>query len=125
MGGTAGLPRRVDGPPDREVIEELYARAKNLVPEASEGRSYGMPALRYRDSPLLSVMQAKTHVGLYPFSPAVVDAVSGELDGYSYSKGTIRFTAGHPLPVDLVERIVLMRRDEIDAAKERRPPVVE
>ncbi|QAY72174.1 DUF1801 domain-containing protein [Agromyces protaetiae] len=108
----------IDGP-DRDAIDAIYARARNLVPEASEGRSYGMPALRYRDSPLVAVMQAKAHLGLYPFSPAVVDAVSGELDGYSFSKGTIRFSAEHPLPVDLVERIVLMRRDEIDAAKDK------
>ena len=89
------------------------------MPEAVEGVSYGMPALRYRDSPLVSVMSTKDHLGLYPFSPAVVTAVSDELDGFSWSKGTIRFTAEHPLPDGLVDRIILLRRDEIDAAKRR------
>ena len=106
-------------PPERDLIERIRARAVALVPDAVEGVSYGMPALRYRDRPLLSVMQARGHIGLYPFSPAVVDAVSGELDGYSYSKGTIRFTADHPLPDGLVDRIVALRRDEIDAASGR------
>ncbi len=102
--------------PNRSVMADVQRAALALVPDAAEGVSYGMPALRYRDRPLLSVMQAKGHIGLYPFSPAVVDAVSGELDGYSYSKGTIRFTADHPLPEGVVDRIVTLRRDEIDAA---------
>jgi uncharacterized protein YdhG (YjbR/CyaY superfamily) len=101
--------------PERDLIERIRARAVSLVPEAVEG----MPALRYRDSPLVSVMSAKGHIGLYPFSPAVVDAVSGELEGYSWSKGTIRFTPEQPLPDSVVERIILLRRDEIDAAKKR------
>ncbi|GGI44566.1 hypothetical protein GCM10010932_05250 [Agromyces flavus] len=105
--------------PDRSAMAEVQRAALDLVPEAVEGVSYGMPALRYRDRPLLSVMQAKGHIGLYPFSPAVVDAVSGELGGYSFSKGTIRFTADHPLPDGLVDRIVALRRDEIDAASAR------
>ncbi|WP_139418115.1 iron chaperone [Agromyces laixinhei] len=105
--------------PERDLVERMRAQAMSLVPEAVEGRSYGMPALRYRESPLVSVMSAKDHIGLYPFSPEVVSAVSGELDGYSWAKGTIRFTAEHPLPDSLVERIILLRRDEIDAAKAR------
>ena len=105
--------------PDRDLIERIRGRAVSLVPDAVEGTSYGMPALRYRDSPLLAVMSTKDHIGLYPFSPEVVSAVEGELDGFSWSKGTIRFTATHPLPDSLVDRIVLMRRDQIDAAKKR------
>lgn len=104
---------------EAELVEHIRAQAVALVPDAVEGMSYGMPALRYRDSPLLSVKSAKGHIGLYPFSPEVVGAVSAELDGYSWSKGTIRFTAEQPLPDALVERIVLLRRDEIDAAKQR------
>jgi uncharacterized protein YdhG (YjbR/CyaY superfamily) len=101
---------------DHEVVEHVRAVAREAVPEAVDGLGYGMPALRYRDRPLLSVMPARRHIGLYPFSPAVVDAVAGQLDGYSFSKGTIRFSADHPLSDDLVRRIVLLRRAEIDQA---------
>ncbi|RNM15268.1 iron chaperone [Nocardioides pocheonensis] len=98
------------------AVEHVRALARALVPEAVDGLGYGMPALRYRDRPLLSVMPAKHHIGLYPFSPAVVEAVAGRLDGYSFAKGTIRFTEDHPLTDDLVEDIVRLRRDEIDRA---------
>jgi uncharacterized protein YdhG (YjbR/CyaY superfamily) len=105
--------------PDRTAMAKVQRAALALVPEAVEGVSYGMPALRYRDRPLLSVMQAKGHIGLYPYSPAVVSAVSDQLDGYSWSKGTIRFTADNPLPDGLVDRIVTLRRGEIDEASGR------
>lgn len=105
--------------PERDLIERIRARAMALVPDADEGTSYGMPALKYRGSPLLSVMSAKEHIGLYPYSPLVVSAVEAELGGFSYAKGTIRFTPEHPLPDSLIDRIVLLRRDEIDAKKKR------
>jgi uncharacterized protein YdhG (YjbR/CyaY superfamily) len=103
---------------DDDAVEHVRALAREVVPEAVDGTGYGMPALRYRDRPLLSVVPARHHIGLYPFSPAVVDAVAGELGGYSFAKGTIRFTATHPLPDDLVRRIVRLRREEIDRALE-------
>ncbi|WP_350347859.1 DUF1801 domain-containing protein [Agromyces sp. G08B096] len=114
MGELSDYIAGLDGP-DRDVIERIRARAVALVPDAEEGRSYGMPALRYRGSPLLSVMSTKDHIGLYPYSPAVIDHVAGDLEGFSRSKGTIRFSADHLLPDTLVDRIVLLRRDEIDA----------
>lgn len=106
--------------PARSAIDAVYRVARATVPDAVEGVGYGMPALRYRDKPLLAVMQAKAHLGLYPFSPAVIESVADELEGFDTAKGTIRFTPQHPLPVDVVTRIVSRRRDEIDAAAGRR-----
>ncbi|MGR0219802.1 iron chaperone [Agromyces sp. ZXT2-6] len=107
----------VDGldEPARSTIRGIYGIARETVPDAVEGVGYGMPALRYRDKPLLSVMQAKAHLGLYPFSPAVIESVADRLAGFDTAKGTIRFTAEHPLPDDVVADLVRARRAEIDA----------
>lgn len=102
--------------PVRSAIDDVYRVARAAVPDAVEGMGYGMPALRYRDKPLLSVMQAKAHLGLYPFSPAVIEAVADRLGGFDLAKGTIRFTPEHPLPDDVLADLVRLRRDEIDAA---------
>ncbi|GEL94336.1 iron chaperone [Cellulomonas composti] len=106
----------LEGLPDgtREVVGHVYARARSLVPEAEDGVGYGMPALRYRGKPLLSVMVAKGHIGLYPFSPPALDTVRDELGDFSTAKGTVRFTPEHPLPDDVLDRLVLARRAEID-----------
>lgn len=106
-------------PAERDALERIRARAVALVPDAEEGMGYGMPALTYHGRPLLSVRATKTHLGYYPFSADVVDRLQADLDGVDWSKGTIRFQPEHPLPDELISKLVLLRRDEIDAAGSR------
>ena len=73
-----------------------------------------VPALRLDGRPLLGITAAARHLSLFPFSPAVVEAVAPDLAGYSLSKGTIRFSADQQLPDDVIERIVVLRRAELD-----------
>ncbi|MDR7111087.1 uncharacterized protein YdhG (YjbR/CyaY superfamily) [Microbacterium trichothecenolyticum] len=76
-----------------------------------------MPALVYRGKPLLSVMRAKKHIGVYPFSPDAVSAVADALAGHpgiGLDKGTIRYQPNHPLPDDVVRALVRARREQID-----------
>ncbi|HEY4226194.1 MAG TPA: DUF1801 domain-containing protein [Pseudolysinimonas sp.] len=101
------------------ALGAIALRAEQLVPGLEEGVSYGMPALRYRGRALLSVRATTGHLGYYPFSPSVVDSVAARLKGFSLSKGTVRFSLEHPLPPTIVDRMILARRDEIDAALDR------
>src|SRR6478752_1687452 len=98
---------------DGEALAHVRDLALEVCPEAEEGRSYGMAALRYRGKPLLGFVAAKAHLSVFPFSPAAVDAVAPELEGFSLSKGTIRFTADHPLPDDVVRELVRVRIAQI------------
>ena len=99
--------------PDRAALERIRRVVKELVPQAEEGKSYGMPALRYNKRPLVGFVAAKKHLSLFPFSPAVIDALTDRLDGFELSKGTIRFTAEHQLPDDVLRDVVMLRLDEI------------
>ncbi|MGF6821955.1 uncharacterized protein YdhG (YjbR/CyaY superfamily) [Microbacterium sp. ZKA21] len=101
---------------DRAAVERVYALALELVPEAVQGLGYGMPALIYRGRPLISVRRTKKHFGVYPFSAAVVSAVSGQLSHHVAGKGTITFQADAPLSGEAIRAIVAVRREEIDAA---------
>ena len=83
--------------------------ARASVPEAEQGKGYGMPALVYRGKPLISVMRAKKHIGVYPFSPAAVSAVAQELPESDVAKGTIRFQPDRPLSDDVVRTLVASR----------------
>lgn len=94
------------------VVEAVAA----VAPDAVEGRSYGMPAFRYHGRPLVGFAAHRTHLAVYPFGPAVVEAVRAELDGYDLSKGTIRFAPDHPLPEEVLTRLVELRMREIDDA---------
>ena len=104
-----GLPE-----PQRTAITAIYDRARELVPDAVDGVGYGMPALRYRGKPLLSVMNAKGHIGLYPFSPAALDTVRDDLAGFPLAKGTVRFQPEQPPPVAVLDRLIAARVAEIE-----------
>lgn len=99
--------------PDRACLQRVVEIAREVVPEAVDGVSYGMPALKLDGKPLIGFVAAAKHLSIFPFSPEVVDAVANKLDGFSLSKGTIRFTPDHPVPDDVVEEIVRLRRAEI------------
>ena len=98
------------------LLGGIVARATELVPGTEQGMTYGMPGLVYQGRPLLSLRQTRDHLGYYPFSAAVVESVSGDLAGFSLSKGTVRFTLEQQLPAGIVDRMILSRRAEIDAA---------
>lgn len=99
--------------PDRACLQRVIDIARAVVPEAVDGMSYGMPALKFEGKALIGVVAAAKHLSLFPFSAEVIDAVAGKLEGYSLSKGTIRFTRDHTVPDEVVEEIVRLRRDEI------------
>src|ERR687889_513800 len=50
---------------------------------------------------------------VFPFSPAVVSAVAPRLQGFSLSKGTVRFGPDQPLPEDVLVEMVRLRAAEI------------
>ncbi|WP_029135832.1 iron chaperone [Nakamurella lactea] len=102
---------------DRQVLTRVRDLALEVCPEAEEGRSYGMAALRLNDRPLIGVASTKSHLSLFPFSPEVVTEVADRLAGYQLSKGTIRFTAEHPLPDDVVQAVVRLRAEQIDGRR--------
>jgi uncharacterized protein YdhG (YjbR/CyaY superfamily) len=107
-------------PPDqRAALQDLRETVAAAAPEAVEAISYGLPAFRQRGRPLIWYHAARAHCSLFP-TAAVIDAHRAELAGFDLAKGTIRFTPDHPLPKDLVERIVRERVAQVNAAVDRK-----
>ena len=96
------------------ALSRVRDLALEVVPDAEQGTSYGMAALRHRGKPLLGFRVARHHLSVFPFSPEVVAAVSERLVGFELSKGTIRFTLDQPLPEDVVRDVVRLRALEIE-----------
>lgn len=101
--------------PARSLLDRYRQRAVAIVPEAEEGTSYGMAALRYHGRPLISVVRTKQGYSVYPFSSAVVESVVAEFDGLDSTKGAVKFTDKRHLPDAALDALVARRRDEIDA----------
>jgi uncharacterized protein YdhG (YjbR/CyaY superfamily) len=103
----------------RVALEKLRQTIKSIVPNATESVSYGVPAFKYRDRPLVSYGAAKSHCSFYVQSPAVMDAHKADLVGFNTVKGTVHFAPDRPLPDDLVRKLVLARMAETDALPRR------
>jgi uncharacterized protein YdhG (YjbR/CyaY superfamily) len=99
----------------RAALQTLRRTIAAAAPEAEEAITYGMSAFRYRGRALVSYAAFRAHCSLFPMSAALVEAHRDELAGFATAKGTLRFTPEHPLPTDLVERIVRERMAQIDA----------
>jgi uncharacterized protein YdhG (YjbR/CyaY superfamily) len=99
----------------RAVLQTLRQTIRAAAPEAEEAISYGMPAVRYHGRPLVCYAAFKAHCSFFPMSSGLIEAHREELAGFATAKGTLRFTPEHPLPNDLVERIVRERMAQIDA----------
>ncbi|OFI36934.1 hypothetical protein BIU82_10950 [Arthrobacter sp. SW1] len=99
--------------PKRQVLEHIVGIARELAPGVEEGTSYGMPALLLKGKGLLSVLETKKHLALYPYSGKVLAHVAEDLEGFSWSPGTLRFSADNPVPDALVRRILELRLAEL------------
>jgi uncharacterized protein YdhG (YjbR/CyaY superfamily) len=96
-------------PPDkRAALEMLRQQVHAAAPDATEGISYGMPAFRLDGRYFVGFGAAKDHCSLYA-GRAPVEALADELAGYRLWKGTINFQPDHPLPEELVTKLVRMR----------------
>ncbi len=102
--------------PARARLAHFRARALALAPTAEEGTSYGMPALRYRGRPLISVITTKAGYSIYPFSPQVVAAALPLASGLKSTKGGVTFTEERMLSDEAFAALVNGRVAEIDAA---------
>jgi uncharacterized protein YdhG (YjbR/CyaY superfamily) len=87
----------------RAILEKMRRTIKEAVPEAVELISYQMPAFKFNGM-LAWYAPFKNHYSL--FVPKALPYFKEELAQYQLSKGGIKFPLDHPVPVELVTKIV-------------------
>lgn len=101
-------------PDDRRIaMEHLRDTIRAAAPDATEAIAYNMPAFRLDGRFLVSYEAFKRHYSLFPWTDRMVAELGDELTPYAVGKGTIRFRADEPMPLDLVGRIVAIRLEEV------------
>jgi uncharacterized protein YdhG (YjbR/CyaY superfamily) len=100
--------------PQRAELARIRELVRRTVPDAEEATSYGMPAFKFKQRPLLGFRASKNHVSVFPFSPDAVDAAREALAGFDLSKGTVRFTPEKPIPESALELLLHERLREIE-----------
>ncbi len=92
-------------------FERIRKIVREIVPEAEETISYGIPTFKYRGKFLLYFGAFKNHMSLFP-GPQT-EAIKEKLKDYKVAKGTIQFTSDKPVPKLIVKELVRNRFDQI------------
>jgi uncharacterized protein YdhG (YjbR/CyaY superfamily) len=97
----------------RAVMEQMRSTIRGAAPDATEAIAYNMPALRWEGRFLVSYEAYKRHYSIFPWTDAMLAELGDELSPYAVGKGTLRFPANRPIPLDLVTRIIEIRLRDV------------
>lgn len=96
-------------------LEILRQTIHSQNPDFEEYVSYQMPAIKYKNKPLLYFAAYKNHIGFYPLPEALKEFENDFIERkYKFSKGAVQFPLNEEMPLDLIEKIVKFRISEID-----------
>ncbi len=102
--------------PKRATLEALRRSILEVVPEAEQGISYGMPAFKVEGKTVAGFAAFKHHVSYLPHSGSVLASLAADVAAYETSKGSLRFAVDKPLPRQLVKKLVRTRMREAGLA---------
>jgi uncharacterized protein YdhG (YjbR/CyaY superfamily) len=95
----------------QKILEQIRTIIRENAPGAEESISYGMPAFKLHNKPLVYFAGYKNHIGFYA-TPTGHEEFTKELAGYKQGKGSVQFPLDKPIPFDLIGRIVAYRAIE-------------
>jgi uncharacterized protein YdhG (YjbR/CyaY superfamily) len=95
--------------PKRTTLARLRQTILDILPEASQGISYGVPAFKVGGKTIAGFAAFKNHLSYLPHSGSVFPQLSDELKDYSTSSGALRFPIDAPLPAPLVHKLITVR----------------
>jgi len=104
-------------PTKRKQLERIRAIAKQVVPDAKEVISYGMPTLQHKGKSFLGFNAHANHIGIYPYGGEEIEIFKDELskNKYEFSSGAIRVPYDKPIPESLLKEIIKHRIKRITA----------
>ena len=98
--------------PKRATLARLRQVILEILPEAEQGISYGVPAFKVRGKTIAGFAAFKNHLSYLPHSGSVFPQLHDELEGYTTSSGALRFGIDEPLPVPLVKKLIAVRLEQ-------------
>lgn len=99
-------------PEQRVTLEQLRRTILELLPDAEETISYGMPAYKVHGKTIAGFAAFKNHLSYLPHSGSILDKLGDALEPYRTTKGSLHFRVDQPLPRDIVRRLLKARLAE-------------
>lgn len=102
----------------RGILMAVRQIVREVAPDAQESISYKMPTYKL-NGPLVYFALYEKHLGFYP-TPDGVTAFESELKPFRQGKGSVQFPLNHPIPFDLIRRMIVQRVAENSKKKTKR-----
>ena len=110
--------------PQRETMLAMRKIILEIIPNAEEVISYGMPAFKVDGNVVAGLLSHKNHVGFYPFSGSVLGNFKSDLKNYKQTKSALHIPIDKPLSKSLLKKLLKARislcpvqRGEVDLNK--------
>lgn len=97
----------------RRTLEALRRSILEVVPDAEECLSYGMPAFKVQGKTVAGFAAFTNHLSYMPHSGSVLATLTEDVAAYDTSKGALRFPIDKPLPKRLVRKLIRARMNEL------------
>ena len=95
--------------PKRTTLARLRETILDILPEADQGISYGVPAFKVQGKTIAGFAAFKNHLSYLPHSGSVLAELETEVAAYGQTKGALRFAVDTPLPRSLVVQLIDVR----------------
>jgi uncharacterized protein YdhG (YjbR/CyaY superfamily) len=95
--------------PKRSTLEALRRSILDVVPDAEQCISYGVPAFKIRGKTVAGFAAFKGHLSYLPHSGSVLPALGDDVTEFEQTKGSLHFAIDKPLPKHLVKKLVATR----------------
>ena len=96
----------------KTILEKIRKLIRTSVPEAEESISYGIPTYKLYKKPLVYFAGYKSHIGFYA-TPSGHESIQEKLSNYKQGKGSVQFPLKQEIPYNLIQEIVLFRKEEL------------
>jgi len=96
--------------PKRSTLEALRQAILEIIPEAEQGISYGVPAFRLEGKVVAGFAAFKNHLSYLPHSGSVFPELGDGIAQYKTSSGALHFPVDRPLPKALVRKLIAVRK---------------
>lgn len=99
--------------PHRETLLIIRKRILDIVPQAIEVMSYGMPAFQIENGiKVAGILANKKHIGYYPFSGNILELFSKEISNFKQTKSALHIPIDKPIESSLINILIQARIKE-------------
>lgn len=93
----------------RKMMLAIRKSILEIVPDAQEVVSYGMPAFKYKGNVVAGILNNSNYVGYYPFSGSVLSVLKKELRNYTQTKSALHVPLDKGISKSLIKKLIQVR----------------